>query len=69
MAEPFRVVIPDLVSLAAPTTGLMMCSVMEMRQVLMTVLIFPGEMKTVIPRKLQKLYAKVINCVICIILN
>ena len=66
MAEPFRVVIPDLVSLAAPTTGLMMCSVMELRTVLRIVVIVPGELKTVVPLKLQKLYAKVINYAICI---
>ena len=60
MAQPFRVVIPDSVSLAAPTTGLIMCSVMEMKTVLRTALIFPGEMKTVIQQRLRKSYAKVI---------
>ena len=60
MAEPFRVVIPDLVSLAAPTTGLMMYSVMELRPVLRIVVILPGERKTVIQQRLQKLFAEVI---------
>ena len=59
MVQPFREMIPDSVSLAAPTTGLTMCSVMEMRPVLMTVVIVPGEMKTVIQQRLQKLFAKV----------
>ena len=60
MVQPFREMIPDSVSLAAPTTGLTMCSVMEMRTLLRTVVIVPGERKTVVPQKLQKLFAEVI---------
>ena len=60
MVQPFREMIPDLVSLAAPTTGLTMYSVMEMRTVLSTAVIIHGEMKTVVPQRLQKLFAEVI---------
>ena len=60
MAQPYRVVIPDLVNLAAPTTGLTMYSVMEMKTVLRTVVMIPGELTTVVPQRLQKLFAEVI---------